>query len=206
MIISDLQFYDISWKCRFESLPLRKKLGNNENCFLIFILRKREARLPADAKWKSAETRRRFLISCKGIPKRDGREKRSQFRPQSRQKTKQGKRDSVLVSCKGTPNRDGRAKRSQSLIQIKNGWNAVRRFLISCKRIPKQGWAKSIPNPNGKRLNVKFWGISFYAYNFVQFKKEKIVIFHHPSEQYLDFEILRSVTLRSRMTTSNEFS
>ena len=97
----------------FESLPLRKKLGNNFHCFLIFILRKREARLPADAKWKLVETRKRFLISCKGTPKRDGRAKRSQFRPQSRQKTKQGKRDSVLVSCKGIPKRDGREKRSQ---------------------------------------------------------------------------------------------
>ena len=28
MIISDLQFYDISWKHRFESLSLRKTKGN----------------------------------------------------------------------------------------------------------------------------------------------------------------------------------
>ena len=91
-------------------------------------------------------------------------------------KTKQGKRDSVLVSYKGTPNRDGRAKRCQSLIQMEKG----------------STWNSE--------------GFHFYAYNFAQFKKEKIVIFHHPSEQYLDFEILRYVTLRSRMTMSNEFS
>ena len=44
---------------------------------------------------KTRKTRQRFLISCKGIPKRDGRAKRSQFRPQSRQKTKQGKRADI---------------------------------------------------------------------------------------------------------------
>ena len=53
MIISDLQFYDISWKCRFESLSLRKKKEAKASFFCIrgdentrVGVRNRRSRLP----------------------------------------------------------------------------------------------------------------------------------------------------------------
>ena len=38
MIISDLQFYDISWKHRFESLSLRKQKGVSLTIYTFFYL------------------------------------------------------------------------------------------------------------------------------------------------------------------------
>ena len=85
------------------SLSARNK--EQRELFLILFYRDTGNSFTSIQVKQNKDNRRRWLlISCQGTPNWDGRAKRSQFRPQSRQKTKQGKRESVLVSCQGTPN------------------------------------------------------------------------------------------------------
>ena len=140
------------------SLSARNK--EQRKLFLILFYRDTGNSFTSIQVKQNKDNRRRWLlISCQGVQTWDGRAKRSQFRPQSRQKTKQGKCDSVLVSCQGVQTWDGRAKRSQFRPQSRQKTKQGKResVLVSCQESLKGMGERSEANPyhNKRRKQIR---------------------------------------------------